>query len=322
VIVCVAASPSIDKLFEVDRVDVGRIHRPAAFVQVPGGKGLNVARAAHALGAEVRATGFLGGHAGRWIQEALAAEGVPGTFAWVDGETRASLSVADGTDRGLTEFYERGAEIGPEAWGMLEAGLPDLLPGASWMTVSGYLPPGAPDDAYARLVKVAHGYGVPVALDTRDEPLVMGISAGPDVVKVNAEEAGALLGARADTLEQAVHAATEIRWRLDGPRHAAIVTRGADGAVVVTPEGDVLQARLYERGRYPVGSGDAFLAGLITGLDRGAAWPEALGLALGAAAANAMAPGAGRLDPVTAMDLASRAVVVPIDVGSADRAPG
>ncbi|HET7868952.1 MAG TPA: PfkB family carbohydrate kinase, partial [Actinomycetota bacterium] len=65
----------MDKLFEVDRVVVGAIHRPTGFVQVPGGKGLNVARSAHALGAEVTATGVLAGHAGRWIEEALAAEG-------------------------------------------------------------------------------------------------------------------------------------------------------------------------------------------------------------------------------------------------------
>ena len=53
VIVCVAANPSVDKLFEVERLVPGDIHRPIGFVQVAGGKGLNVARAAHALGAEV-----------------------------------------------------------------------------------------------------------------------------------------------------------------------------------------------------------------------------------------------------------------------------
>jgi lysophospholipase L1-like esterase len=53
VIVCFAANPSIDKLFEVDRLVPGAIHRPLAFVQTAGGKGLNVARAAHALDADV-----------------------------------------------------------------------------------------------------------------------------------------------------------------------------------------------------------------------------------------------------------------------------
>src|SRR5439155_73796 len=39
VIVCVAPNPSIDKLFVVERLEQGAIHRPASFVQVPGGKG-------------------------------------------------------------------------------------------------------------------------------------------------------------------------------------------------------------------------------------------------------------------------------------------
>src|SRR5581483_1455205 len=234
VILCVAPSPSIDKLFEVDRVEIGRIHRPSAFVAVPGGKGLNVTRSAHALGAEVVATGFLAGHAGRWVEEALAAEGVRARFAWVAGETRSSLSVADGTERGLTEFYETGPDVG-DGWTRLERIVGELLPAVRWMTISGSLPPGAPEDGYVRLVRAARVAGVSAALDTRDEPLAVGVAAGPEVVKGNAEEAGALLGFPVDTLGDAVRAATELRRRLEGDGRAAIVTRGAEGAVVVTP---------------------------------------------------------------------------------------
>src|SRR5437899_1910467 len=49
-ILCVAGNPSIDKLFVVERLRAGEIHRPVDFVQVPGGKGLNVARAAREAG--------------------------------------------------------------------------------------------------------------------------------------------------------------------------------------------------------------------------------------------------------------------------------
>ena len=91
-IVCVAGNPSIDKLFEIDRIELGALHRPSHFVQVPGGKGLNVARAAAALGAPVVVTGVLAGHAGRWIDDELTAVGVEHRFVWAaSGETRASL---------------------------------------------------------------------------------------------------------------------------------------------------------------------------------------------------------------------------------------
>jgi fructose-1-phosphate kinase PfkB-like protein len=62
-------------------------------------------------------------------------------------------------------------------------------------------------------------------------------------------------------------------------------------------------------GRPADGSCDAFLAGLVVGLERGDPWPHALRLALGAAAANADLPGAGALDATTANALAARAEI-------------
>jgi fructose-1-phosphate kinase PfkB-like protein len=154
-IVCVAANPSIDKLFEVERLHIGAIHRPRSFTQVPGGKGLNCARAASALGADVTATGILAGHTGRWIDEALAAEGVQRRFVWTEGESRACLSVASATERGvLTEFYERGPDIGPEVWRRLEGLLGDIVSGASWITISGSVPPGVAAEGYVRLAEI------------------------------------------------------------------------------------------------------------------------------------------------------------------------
>jgi 1-phosphofructokinase family hexose kinase len=306
VIVCVAANPSIDRLFEVDRVRLGRIHRPTAFVQVPGGKGLNVARAAHSLGAAVHATGILAGFAGQWLEEELAAEGVLGTFAWAEGETRASLSVADAETGGLTEFYERGADVGLDGWERLEAIVTGVSGGAAWVTMSGNLPPGAPEDGYARLVAIARTAGARIALDAREVALEHGVAARPDVVKVNAEEAGWLLRTEISTQVEALEAARGIRERL-GEGGVAVVTRGAEGAVVAMADGSTIAGRLYARGPYPVGSGDAFLGGLVTALEGGEDWSAAVAMALGAATANAGMPGAGRLDPARAKDLAGRA---------------
>lgn len=64
----VAPNPSDGRLVEVDGLRRGEIHRPAAVTVVPSGKGLNVARVAVELGAPVKAVGFPGGHAGRWIE--------------------------------------------------------------------------------------------------------------------------------------------------------------------------------------------------------------------------------------------------------------
>ncbi len=309
VLVCLAANPSIDKLFEIDRLVKGDIHRPAGLVQTAGGKGLNVARAARALGADVRAVAILRGHAGKWIAEQLGAEGVRGEYVWCHGENRSSLSVADRETASLTEFYEHGPAVPSATWAELMGAVEQLLPGASWLTISGSLPGGAPEEGYRDLVRDAHAAGVRVALDSEGERLRLALEAGPDVVKLNQAEASELLGVPTSRRDDSLAAAAKLRGLAGGDGHAGIVTRGAEGVAVAAPDGTVFEGRLYVRHRYPVGSGDAFLAGLVTSLVGGSNWPDALGLALGAATANAELPGAGRLDPIHAETLAAEADV-------------
>ena len=309
VIVCVAANPSIDKLFEIDRLVKGDIHRPQGFVQVAGGKGLNVARAAHALGADVTAAALLRGHAGRWLEEQLAAEGVRGAFVWTHGENRSSLSVADRETGSLTEFYEHGAHAPAAAWTELVQVVSEAWQPGGWLTISGSLPRGAPDDGYRDLVAEARVAGVHVAVDAEGDRLRLALEAHPDIVKVNQAEARELLGVPTARREEALTAASKLRDLAGGDGHAGLVTRGAEGVVLAAPDGTLFEGTLYVRGRYPVGSGDAFLAGVVTALDVGADWEGALRLALGAATANAEVPGAGRLERARAEALAGLAEV-------------
>lgn len=308
-IVCLAANPSIDRLFEVDRLVKGDIHRPTSFVQVAGGKGLNVARAAGSLGADVCAAAILRGHSGRWLREALSAAGIDGEFVWTHGENRSSLSVADRESAGLTEFYEHGAVTPASAWVELtHAAMARCVPGG-WLTISGSMPRGGPDDGYRDLIAEARSGGVLVALDADGVRLRLALPAGPDVVKVNVAEVSELLGIPAARRDDSLVAASKIRALAGGDGHAGIVTRGAEGVMLAAPDGSLYEGVLYVRGRYPVGSGDAFLGGLVTALDRGDGWEDALRLALGAGAANAEMPGAARLDPDRARALASEADV-------------
>ncbi len=306
-ILCVAGSPSIDKLFEVARLLPGTIHRPVSFTQVPGGKGLNVARASVALGEAVVASGLLAGPAGRWIAEHLNADGVRGQFVWVDGQTRSSLSVADHATYDMTEFYEEDSAGTEDGWQRLEAAVAPLLAGASWCVLAGSLPRGAPMDGYARLIRAAGEAGTPTALDVRGAALAAGIPARPSLVKINLEEAGELLARSISGLDAALHAADEIRVGAGGAGHAVVITLGLDGAVLIDPDGRSWHGKLDIAGRYPVGCGDVFLAGLVAGRSQGVSWPLAMARALGAAAANAEMPGAGRFDPMRALELATTA---------------
>jgi 1-phosphofructokinase family hexose kinase len=311
-IVCVAGNPAIDKLFEVGALRPGEIHRPDAFIPLPGGKGIHVAQVASALGGEAVATGILGGHAGRWLAETLADEGVAGRFAWApERETRSCLTVADRATGGLTEFYEDGIPARVEDWEALTAVVEDLLsddargPETSWLAMAGSVPAAVDLPGYAR----ARRAGVRSAIDSRGRDLVRALAGEPDLVKINAYEAGELLGRGVSEIPHAHEAAVEVRRRAGGDGHAAIVTVGEQGMVLVEPGGEAWHGTVRTRGDYPVGSGDAFLAGLLTALtgDPGVAWTEAVRRGLGAAAANAEVPGAARLDPARPRQLAGAA---------------
>jgi 1-phosphofructokinase len=294
VILCLAANPSIDRLFEVDELRAGETHRPHEFVQAAGGKGLNAARAAATLGADVRVATILAGHAGRWLERELERSGIPVDAVWVDGESRSSLSVAHGDEGQLTEFYEHGVHISPQAWGEFAAVAGRRSGAAAWTTVSGSLPPGAPADGYATLRLAG-----PCAVDTIEQR-----PPAPAVVKLNAAEARALTGIDTSTVDGALAAADALR-AADG---AGSVTRGPQGAVLAAP-GAAIVGRLDAPGRYPVASGDCFLAGLVAALAGGADWPDALRVALGAAAANAAVPGAAHFQRADAERLAGLAVI-------------
>jgi 1-phosphofructokinase family hexose kinase len=297
-IVFVAANPSIDRLYEVARLAVGSIHRPDRVVAVAGGKGLNAARAALRLGASVTAVGIVGGRAGDWIVEQLAGMGLDARMARFDGETRACVSILDRASGAMTEVYERGEAIQSGAWEALEAIVTlELDRGdVAAVALSGSLPPGGLPDGYARLARIAAGRSIPILADTYGESLAGVLGERPEIVKLNADEAGETTGLSVVDAASAVAAGRILR---DRGAANAIVTLGLAGAVLVTPRDAIHLVPPMVRGIYPVGSGDAFLAGLAVGFVRGARLLEAARLGVAAGTANAELPGAGELDPAT-----------------------
>ncbi len=304
-ILCVAGNPSIDKLFEVEDLVPGEIHRPRSFLALPGGKGLHVAQVTTVLGGEAIATGILAGHTGQWVAETLAAEGVQSQFAWAPGETRSSLSVADRATGRLTEFYEDGLPARAEDWSAVAEIVDRLVQRASWLALAGSLPAAADLEGYPRLMGAARRAGVPAAIDSRGAALARAVAEQPELVKINVHEAAELLDRGIADVAEAREAAAEIRVRAGGSGHATVITLGEEGMVFVDPEGESWHGTVAARGDYPVGSGDALLGGLLTALVAGEPWPRAAALGLGAAAANAELPGAGRLEPRRARELAA-----------------
>jgi len=299
-LVCVSVNSAIDKTAAVERLVPGEIHRPELLSVVPGGKPLNVARSARALGLDASAIVVLGGHAGDWIEEQLAARGIRTRAVRVSGETRTCLSILDRERGGLTEFYETGLELGPDGWAAVEEALRLELasdPSGTLVAITGSLPPGAPLDGYCRLARMVRERGARAAVDVGGAHLVAALAAEPWLAKVNAREAAEACGLTEGEVAAAsgVVAARELRRR---GATTALVTLGVAGAGLVDDVGrEWLIGAAPERGRYPVGSGDALLAGFAAALARGASVAEAARHGAAVACANALRPGQAEFDP-------------------------
>jgi 1-phosphofructokinase family hexose kinase len=309
----VAANPSVDRLYEVDRLTAGEIHRPLTSVAVPGGKGLNAARAAATLGGSVTAVGIVAGRTGDWVAERLADLGLDARLTRSSGETRTCISILDRSSGALTELYERGDEIELAAWDALEAKIVGEMERGDVATValSGSLPAGAPTDGFGRIARLAGSMPWPIAVlvDTYGPALRPVLAARPALVKVNAAEAGEASATAVTDAASAVRAGDVL---IAAGAGSVVVTLGADGAVV----GDGIRwTRLVApdlRGPFPVGSGDAFLAGLAVARGRGEPLIDGARLGMAAAIANAQVPGAGVLDPGLVVGILERVVAASV----------
>src|ERR1700744_3331593 len=92
-IITVTLNAAMDKTLEVPSFTPGRRHRPVDQPTMPGGKGVNIARAIKRLGQPVIATGFAGGPTGSRIVEARNDESILNDFVRIGDESRTNTAV-------------------------------------------------------------------------------------------------------------------------------------------------------------------------------------------------------------------------------------
>jgi tagatose 6-phosphate kinase len=300
-ILTVTLNAAVDKTYTVPGFVLDRVHRPVETRMTAGGKGINVARVYQTLGGQAAATGFLGGGHGNYIQQQLALEGIDDHFIRVAEESRVCIAVMDPLARTLTEINENGPRVTAAECDALLIRLRELLPGYGAVILSGSLPPGTPVTLYRDIIQLAQEqFQVPAILDASGEALAQGITARPFLVKPNQAELTALDIAVGDPAE----AAQTLRKRYGV--ELALVTAGAQGAVLSGPQGTWSAVPPSVQVRSAVGSGDSLAAGFLWSWLRGDTLAEALRLGTAAGAANTLSDSAGFLESQSVYDLAAR----------------
>jgi len=313
VIVTVTLNAAIDRTLTVPNFQRAQRHRASASLALPGGKGINVARALKTLGVPVVATGFVGGSTGLRIVEALTAEAILNDFVRIEGESRTSTAVVDPAGGTYTEINEWGPAVQPEELELLLEKLRYLTQGAELVVFAGSLPRDVPDEFYAETIHELSRRHVQAVLDSDGEPLRLGVEAEPFLVSPNQSEAESLVG-------QEFHDEEDFRLALQqiadlGPRNVLITT---ETGCVASLRDDRTPRRFRARAPHvepvsTVGSGDVLLAGYIAARHAGRPVEDALRAAVAAGAASTLEVGAGRFDARQAGRLQAAVEVAELD---------
>ncbi|WP_145943324.1 1-phosphofructokinase family hexose kinase [Corynebacterium glyciniphilum] len=312
-IITVTPNPSIDRTQRLPGpLDVGGVNRVVSGTDQAGGKGVNVATVVHYAGEDVLAV--VPADSGGDFAELLRAGDVPARFVGGSG-VRVNLTLTDGD--GVTTKINSPGDSATDGRALAEAvdqTLSDVsgqgIPGPHWLVLAGSLPPGFPDDWYARMTATAHEQGFRVAVDTSDAALAALVdlsdrnpAAAPDLIKPNSHELAQIVGGDGDAMEQAagdgdlstvVEAASALTDRGFG---AALVSLGAAGALLVTRDdvdggtGSWFCPSPTVTAVSTVGAGDSTLAGYVIGAVRGKDAPERLALAVAHGSTAVTLPG-------------------------------
>jgi 1-phosphofructokinase family hexose kinase len=296
-IITVTLNAALDKTLEVPNFRVGRRHRSVEQTTMPGGKGVNIARALKRLGAPVIATGLAGGATGNMIVEALGDEAILNGFVRIREESRTNTAVLDPTTGVHTEINERGPAVSAHDLELFRDKLLYLAKGASMCVFAGSLPRGVPPDVYAGLIRELKKQNVTTIVDTEGEPLRLAARAEPDIVSPNELEAEELVGHEFNDSNDRAEAVVEMT-RL-GPAEAIMTV--SDGCYAYVSDGgnqSLYRVRVEEQeARSTIGSGDAFLAGFIAGRYQGRSPLECLRYGVACGAESVQHFGAGLIDP-------------------------
>jgi 6-phosphofructokinase 2 len=293
VILTVTPNPSIDYLFEAETLcwdDANRVEMPR---KRAGGQGINLTRAARALGGESVALALFGGSAGLELKHMLAEEGTPVVDVAIPGDTRVFFGVRETSSGRSMLINPRGPILMPEISETILAEMRRACAAfaPAWIVCSGSIPRGLHADLYARCSQIAKEHGIKFIADCDGEALSLAANSGCELLAPNQHEAERLTYTSIKSEADAITAARALRSLAP----EVLLKLGGRGAVLATRSGTWIANGPYLKNGSAVGAGDSFLAAFLVAQENGAPPEEALRSAVAAGTAVLLSRGSDLL---------------------------
>lgn len=277
-------NPSVDYIVEAGEIVIGTLNRTSHETKLPGGKGINVSRVLRSLGVESKATGFLGGFTGKYVEEFLNREGIYTGFVKVEGDTRINIKLKAGKE---TEINARGPEISSLAIGLLKEKIQQLGKD-DYLILAGSIPSSMPQTIYQDIVRICKKTGSEVVIDAEGDLLKTVLEYKPFLIKPNHHELGQFFDREISGAEDAIVYGKKL---VEAGAKNVIVSLAEKGAVYISeteafhatvPQGEVKSS---------VGAGDSMVAGFIAQFLKSSDCKEAFRFSVASGSATAFSIG-------------------------------
>lgn len=287
-ILTLTVNPALDVSTSTERVISVHKLRCSASRLDPGGGGVNVSRVIRRLGGQTLAVHTAGGATGEAYRRLVEAEHVPSLVVPIEGSTRQNFTVDETTTQEQFRFVLEGPQLSEAEWRACLSALAESIPAGGFVVASGSLPPGVPEDFYARVARMVREGGAHCVVDTSKAALTQALAEGVFLVKPSKRELGEHFNMVLDDTQSQIDAASALV--ADGSAEYVALTLGDAGAVLASKSGVIRLPVPSVQVLSTVGAGDSFLAGFVLRLAQGCAAKEAFRTAVAAGSAAVMTP--------------------------------
>lgn len=289
-------NPALDYIIQVPNYIEGTVNRTSEEKILAGGKGINVSTVLKNLGFDNTALGFISGFTGKVLKEMLSELNVKNDFISLEnGFTRINVKIKADKE---TEINGQGPKISDDAIEKLYKKL-DLLNDGDVLVLAGSVPNTLPESIYCDILEHLQNKDLKVIVDATGKLLTDTLKFKPFLIKPNNFELSEIIGKELTTDEEIAQGAKALQKT--GARNV-LISRGGDGALLVTENGDVLKSAA-PKGKVinTTGAGDSMVAGFIAGYIEENDYTHALKMGLSAGSASAFSENLATGDEVRAI---------------------
>lgn len=248
-----------------------------------GGKGINVSRQLNFLEIKNLAYTFLGGKNGKTIRQILKEEKIDFKHVPVKTETRSAILTIN--NEKITTVFNPSNEIEEKEVNEFKSKLEKMIYNSSVVIFSGSIPSKQCEDIIPFGVELAHKHDKISIVDTYGSHLQKCIDAAPTIIHNNVDEVRSSLDFKLETekhkldyLDYLYSKGVKISFLTDGG-NPAYASKFDFHYKIENPE--IVEID-------PTGSGDAFMAGIIFGLEKALVFDDFVKKASALGTANAL----------------------------------